>query len=228
MTRRLSLIITCALAGFVLLAALGFWQMQRLDWKRGILGELEVALTADPVALPAMPNEDQHRYLPVAVEGQFTGTELHVLASTKTDGAVYRIITPFETTDERLIMVDRGTIPVADKDADRGTAAARVVGNLHWPDEIDEFTPDPQREENIWFARDVPLMAAVLGTEPVLLVARDISGISAGTTPLPLDTSGIPNDHLQYAITWFTLALIWAGMTAALVRRIRASGRRRY
>jgi len=228
MNRRLALIITASLAGFVLLASLGIWQMQRLDWKRGVLGELEAAMTADPVALPEMPKRDEHRYLPVVVEGVFTGDELHVLASVKGEGAVYRIIAPFQTADDRLIMVDRGTIPTTEKDDIRGPSGARVVGNLHWPDEVDEFTPDPQREENIWFARDVPLMAAVLGTEPVLVVAREMSGLATDTTPLPIDTSGIPNDHLQYAITWFALALIWAGMTVTLVHRISRPRRRRF
>ncbi|NKB26549.1 MAG: SURF1 family protein [Rhodobacteraceae bacterium] len=225
---RLTLIIIGAIAGFVLLAALGIWQMQRLDWKQNVLGELEAAMTADPVALPAMPQAEAHRYLPVAAEGVFTGDELHVLASVKGEGAVYRVIAPFQTTDGRLVMVDRGTIPTDQKDTVREPSAARVIGNLHWPDEVDEFTPDPQREENIWFARDVPLMAAVLGTEPVLLVAREIGGLEATTTPHPIDTSGIPNDHLQYAITWFALALIWAGMTVTLVHRISRPRRRRF
>ena len=71
-------------------------------------------------------------------------------------------------------------------------------------------------------------MAAALGTEPVLVVAREISGFATDTTPLPIDTSGIPNDHLQYAITWFALALIWAGMTVTLVLRISRPRRRRF
>jgi surfeit locus 1 family protein len=52
-----------------------------------------------------------------------------------------------------------------------------VTGNLHWPDEIDPwFTPDPDLARNIWFARDVPAMARVLETDPVLVVARQTVG----------------------------------------------------
>ena len=58
-------------------------------------------------------------------------------------------------------------------------------------------------------------MAAALGTEPVLVVAASETG--PGVTPLPVDTSGIPNNHLGYAVQWFGLALVWLAMS--LLRR---------
>jgi len=89
-----------------------------------------------------------------------------------------------------------------------------ITGNPHWPDEIDGFTPAPDLAANIWCARDVPALAEALGTEPVLIVARQMSQDRAPVTPLPVDTAGIPNDHLEYAVTWFSLAAIWVAMTA--------------
>ncbi len=72
---------------------------------------------------------------------------------------------------------------------------------------------------NIWFARDIAELAAQLHTEPVLIIARSDTG--DGIEPLPVDTAAIPNDHLQYAITWFSLAAVWLGMTAFLLWRIK-------
>ena len=97
---------------------------------------------------------------------------------------------------------------------------AEVTGNLHWPDEITGSTPEPDLMRNIWFARDVPAMADTLGTEPVLIIARQIDP-SDGPRPMPVGTEGIPNDHLQYAGTWFSLAMIWFVMTLYLLWRIR-------
>ena len=81
----------------------------------------------------------------------------------------------------------------------------------------------PQTENdvagNTGFARDIPQMAEELGTEPLLIVAREVSPPEQGVTPLPVDTAGIPNDHLEYAITWFSLAAIWAAMTGAFIWR---------
>jgi surfeit locus 1 family protein len=95
-----------------------------------------------------------------------------------------------------------------------------VTGNLHWPDEVDRFTPAADTARNIRFARDVPAMAAALGTEPVMIILRDTSEPAPAVAPLPLDSAGIPNDHLGYAIQWFGLAAVWAGMTGWLLWRI--------
>jgi surfeit locus 1 family protein len=62
-------------------------------------------------------------------------------------------------------------------------------------------------------------MAAALNAEPILIVARSDTG--DGIDPMPVDSSAIPNDHLNYAITWFLLALVWSGMTGLLVWRMR-------
>ena len=62
-------------------------------------------------------------------------------------------------------------------------------------------------------------MAAKLNAEALLIVARSETGDAI--EPMPVDSSAIPNDHLNYAITWFLLASVWAGMTVLLLWRIR-------
>jgi surfeit locus 1 family protein len=95
----------------------------------------------------------------------------------------------------------------------------QVIGNLQWPEEVDGFTPSNDLEANIWFARDVPSLAAHLNAEPILLVLRESSFDKDDTIPLPKMVSNIPNDHLNYAITWFSLALIWLGMSGYFLYR---------
>ena len=72
---------------------------------------------------------------------------------------------------------------------------------------------------NIWFARDVEALAAQFNTQPIMVVLREMPESDLGVTPWPVDTAGIPNDHLQYAITWFSLAVIWGGMTLYFLLR---------
>lgn len=208
------------LAGCGVLVWLGTWQIQRLGWKQEFLTEIDNRISAEPIALPVAPDQDADKYLPVEVAGTVSDDELHVLVSVKHVGPGYRIIAPFQTEDGRLILLDRGFVPSEDKNAARLTGPMTVIGNLHWPDEIDSYTPEPDEAANTWFARDVPRMAAALGTEPVLLIAR--SHTDPNITPLPVDSVGVPNDHLQYAITWFSLALIWAAMTTYFLWRTRA------
>jgi len=144
-----------------------------------------------------------------------------VLFSIKNQGPGYRVISKFITGQGRAIMVDRGYVPTPRKVEDRAAPNVTLQGNLHWPNEVDGFTPEPDIEGNIWFARDIPAMAAALGTEPTLVVVRASSDTVPTVQPVPVTATGIPNDHLQYAITWFLLAAAWAGMTAYLLWRIR-------
>lgn len=206
--------------GAAILISLGVWQMQRLEWKQGILAEIEAQITGPAIALPAQPDPEMHRYAPVELTGTIGRPEIHVLVSVKRVGPGYRLIVPFEA-EGRRILLDQGFIPLEAKDSARSAGEVTVRGNLHWPDEIDSYTPQNDLDANIWFARDVPTLAATLGTEPVLVIAATQTDPSV--TPLPVDTSAIPNDHLNYAITWFSLAAVWLGMTAFLLWRIRRS-----
>ncbi|WP_375552760.1 SURF1 family protein [Rhodophyticola porphyridii] len=208
------------ICGVAILVSLGVWQMQRLAWKESVLADIETRIAAPPVAVPGVPDPVADRYLPVEATGEVGEDFIRVLVSQRRIGAGYRVISPFETEGRRLLL-DRGFVRVADAVPAAPAGAVRVTGNLHWPDEVTGATPAPDTEANIWFARDVPALARAFGTEPILLVAREMSEDEGALTPLPVDTSGIPNDHLSYAITWFSLALIWMGMTLYLLWRIR-------
>lgn len=217
---RRILFVIFGLAGLAILLFLGTWQVQRLTWKQEILATIESRIAGEAIALPVVPDPVADKYQPVQLDGTFAEGELHVLVSVKRVGPGYRIIAPFVTTEGRRILVDRGFVATELKNAERPVGAAVIVGNLHWPEEVDGYTPEADKAGNIWFAREVPEMAEALGTEPVLVIARDpIPG--SGVTPLPVDTAGIPNDHLQYAITWFSLAVVWAAMIVYFLRRSR-------
>jgi surfeit locus 1 family protein len=196
--------------------------MQRLAWKQTILTQIENRITQTPVAIPAIPDPVADKYLSVTAEGFMKPDALRVLVSQKTVGAGYRLISPF-MIEGRTVLLDRGFISVNDPLPEPSLLQVQTVvtGNLHWPQETDGYTPAPDRAKNIWFARDVDFMAKALETDPILIVMRDSSAANDGVTPLPVDTRRIPNDHLQYAITWFLLAAIWAAMTTHFLMRSR-------
>lgn len=218
MSRRMIAPLVFGVCGVAIVLALGFWQLRRLEWKEGLLAQIDARLAMAPEALPAAPEEARDEYLAVAVAGAIEPGELHVLTSLRGVGPGFRVIAPMALDDGRRILVDRGFVPETDKDAARPTGPARVEGNLLWPDEADGFTPEPNLPRNIWFARDLDAMAAALDAEPVLVVARASS--LEGAWPAPV-TVNIANDHLQYAITWFGVGAAWAMMTGYMLWRIK-------
>jgi surfeit locus 1 family protein len=209
------------LLGTAVLASLGVWQLQRLEWKEAVLAEIGARIESAPVAVPAAPDPESDRYLPVRAEGAFTGETLHVLVSTRTEGPGHRLISALRLTDGRLIMVDEGFVRQGGDLSPGPADGVTVTGNLHWPDEVDRWTPEPDLAGSLFFARDVPAMAEALGARPVLIIARTIEGTEPRAQPIPVGTEGIPNNHLGYAVQWFGLAVVWAGMTVFLLWRIR-------
>ena len=215
--KRLVFFLGIGLGGAAILIALGVWQIQRLGWKQEILAEIAAQIEKAPVALPADPDPVADKYLSVTAVGAIGDANVRVLVSKKNVGAGYRIITPFKMAD-RTVLLDRGFVRQSGEIPTVPAGLVKVTGNLHWPQETDSYTPDPDLTNNIWFARDVALMASALDTAPILIVAREKSFSDPGVTPFPVDTAGIPNDHLQYAITWFSLAAIWLIISLYFVR----------
>lgn len=206
--------------GCAILISLGVWQLHRLAWKESMLADIHRSIEGAPVPLPAAVDPSM-KYLPVTVSGTTTGQEIDVLSGTRESGGGYQIVSALVTDDGRRILLDRGFVDQDHKRDPRPPVRLDVVGNLHWPQEKGSATPAPNLDQNIWFARDVPAMAKALGTEPVLVVAAEVRGDAQGVEPIPVAIEGIPNNHLSYAVQWFMIAAVWAGMTVALIWRIR-------
>jgi surfeit locus 1 family protein len=219
MNFRLISALGLGLAGVALLCGLGTWQVQRMYEKRAQLDEMTAGISTPAVPVPAQLDPEKDRYRPVTAEGHFTGQTLYVLSGQPMIGAGVQVISVLEMADGRRLLVDRGFLPDDEKTKPLTVREVKILGNLMWPRDSNQYTPPPDPKTGLWFARDAKAMSALLHTEPTFIVARAPTG--DGIEAMPVDTSSIPNDHWGYAITWFLLALVWAVMTAALVWRIR-------
>jgi surfeit locus 1 family protein len=217
--RRYVFPVLMGIVGVAILMSLGFWQLNRMEEKRVYLDEIAARIGNAPIPLPAVPEEGPHKFQAVFAEGRFTGEYLEVLAGQKGASPGVLVIEAFALPGGRRIMVQRGFIEEEARGIPRTPHEAKVEGNLHWPQDTNRFTPPPDEKTGLWFARDVPAMAAKLKAESTLIIASQPTG--DGIAPMPVDTSGIPNDHWGYAIQWFLLAATWAGMTVFLLWRIR-------
>lgn len=216
--RKLLFPLSIGAGGIAILLYLMMWQLDRLDWKEGVIADIETQLAADPVPLPDVVTARDDNYRTVIMQGAATGEEIRFLDSGTAAGTGHRIISAFVTRDDRRVMLDQGLLEINDITAQAAPPFTQVVtvqGNLIWPDDTSDQAP--QGDE--WYARDVDAMAAALGTEPVLVVLSAATEYDPRVTPLPLDTRNIKNDHLEYAITWGLLAVVWLAMTIFYVAR---------
>ena len=217
--KKLIFPIVFGLMGTLVLIGLSYWQVQRLAQKEAMIAAIEQRVAEADAPIPLQPTAADDRYMPIVASGITFEPALHVLTSMQGKGPGYREVVAFELDDGRRVLLDRGFIAQSDKDKALSFGPMTVTGNLDWPRESDGFTPEPDLAANIWFARDVDAMAKQLKTEPVLLVARNVRA-----SPVPLAvpvTVKLPNNHLQYAITWGLMAAVWLAMSVYLIIRIR-------
>ena len=218
MLRKILFPLILGLAGCGVLISLGWWQVERLAWKKEILAGIDMRLAAPPVPFSRFATEAADEYTRVLMNGTPTGDELHVLVSGTEAGTGYRVISKFET-DVGAILVDQGLLALDKKDAAPMTLSMDIVGTLLWPDDQNSNTPAPDLGANIWFARNIDTMSTTLETLPFMVVATQTSPADPRITPLPVNTATIKNDHFEYAVTWFLLAFVWAIMSCYLILR---------
>lgn len=131
-SRRLLAPVLLGVAGTATLIALSVWQVQRLEWKEGLIAELSARLDEPPIALPENPTPAEHEFRRVEITGRFVtepGSHGHVdapLLATLDKTAGYRVIQPFETEAGRRVMVSRGWVPLEAKNRNgRATRRSR-------------------------------------------------------------------------------------------------------
>ena len=219
---------------FLLLAGLGIWQLERLQWKLHLIAQIQGNMHAPEVsldqALKLGPERAQYRR--VAVSGTFDNAKENYVYTTGPEGHPgYHVLTPLRLGSGAAVMVDRGYVPLslrvpASRPGSEPGGVQQIVGVLRTPDKPGLFTPSPNLRDRVWFARDIAAMAQRdqlrLAASVVLeaVATRGRRWPAGGQTRVSL-----PNDHLQYALTWFLLA---AALLLVYIAWHRARGRLRF
>ncbi len=209
----------CTAATLVILIALGTWQVQRLYWKQGQIAERQSRSTVPAVSLPREIDDpaglEFHR---VALTGHFLhDRELYLSGRTVKRQVGFHVVTPMVLTDGRGVLVDRGWVPDRHKDPST-RAKGQIAGQVTLEALVRQggwkaaalFRPDNQPGDNLWLWVDPPAMAARAGLgNPVTAIYLE-AGPAANPGGLPIGGQTrleLRNDHLQYAITWYALAV---------------------
>lgn len=204
------------------LTLLGFsyWQVQRLEWKQGMIAAYESAAKAAPVPLESLGaiTREKHNYTRVTLTGKFLNNhELHLGGRRLYTKTGYHILTPMSVEDSpqtKTYLVNRGWVPVELKDPAKRPHPApeddiSASGIIRFPEPAGLFTPANHPEKNFWFTVDIPAMEKETGIKLQPFTVEIVDANAARDTfPTPSDGKVVlRNDHLGYAITWFCLAI---------------------
>ncbi len=231
-----------ALAGIAILVGLGIWQIDRKVGKENLIATVTARLTQAPHDLPPRANwahlvQADNEYRRVTFSAEFlVGEEALVYSAGSAfrpdvQGTGYWVFAPARLASGSIVIVDRGFIPLDHKDPTSRAAGTPhgiidIVGVMRWPETRGLFTPADDVKGNVWYLRDPAAMATAhhwASAAPFYIEQE--SPVPDGALPKPGKlTVALPDNHLQYAITWFGLALALAGVYVTFIAR-RIAGR---
>jgi cytochrome oxidase assembly protein ShyY1 len=214
-------------AGLVVLIGLGTWQLERKVWKQKVIAALAERVGAPPVALPP-PEEwgalsaDNSEFLRVRFRVDFRGEDALVYTggSTLRDDVKapgYFVFTAARLPGGQSVVVNRGY--AKERSVPKPAGPAEIVGYLRWPEPSPWFVTDYDAGSNVWHVRNHLLMAVRYGWErPAPFYVEQEAPVPPDGVPHPAKLHpNLPDNHLQYALTWYALALalfcvfaIWA------------------
>ena len=229
-----------AVVGVAILIGLGVWQLDRKVWKENLIATLNTRLAQTPDVLP--PRETwsdltaaRNEFRRVVFPAEFLpGQEALVYSAGSAlrpdvKGPGYWVFAPARLAGGSIVLVNRGFVPPDRKDPStrpQGVpeGSVDIVGALRWPEQRGLFSAADDVTHGIWFTRDPEAMAEARGWRNVAPFYVDQeSPVPPGGLPKPGKlTVHLRDAHLQYAITWFALALGLAGVYVTwLARRLR-------
>jgi len=201
----------------IIMLGLGVWQLHRMEWKNALLERIAERIHQEPANFDGGLSWDESKdeYRRVRLRGSFVHEqELYLAARSRNGNVGYQVVTPFVLTNGMAVLVNRGWVP-----SERRDPAKRAEGQIKGDTDVVAVVrltqaqgimqPDNDPAKNVWFYIDVEAMKKASG------VATEIDyWFEADATPNPggFPIGGqtriqIPNDHLQYAVTWFIFAI---------------------
>ncbi len=212
-----------ALVALGILCSLGTWQLSRKIWKDALVRQIDARLKAPPRmieagAIFASGAAALQPYERVRISGRFHHDKERYLFADGREGSGFHVLTPLEVAAGQIVWVNRGYVPAGLKAPERrvpGQVAGtvEVVGLVREQGERNSFTPDNDVQKNVWYWRDLPGLsrsafpAAGTATAPIAIDAELEPKPPGGWPRGGVTLVKLPNRHLEYAGTWYGLAL---------------------
>jgi len=223
-----------AFAALCVLIGLGTWQMQRLQWKNELITKIETRTGLAPIGLAEVMEtrrqgggRDDTEYRPVRVSGRFDHSKAVRVYELDHGRAGWHVYTPLILPDRARVFINRGFVP---DPLDGSTPVLHepegdvtVVGLVRKPPgETSIFTPRHTPGTRRFYWRNFTQMVGAIEDKmngpyffPVFVdqIAASQSRPADAQWPAPGTTRvNLNNRHLEYAITWYGLALALVGV----------------
>ena len=202
--------------------SLSIWQVKRLKWKEDLINNIEKAYNSDSININVLTGDLRNfKFKNVYLEGIFINEKSMFLGPrVNKDQVGYHLITPFLFNDNRYILVNRGWLKKIIKIKEQKKEYL-IKGILKESDIKNIFTPKNNMEENLWFYISTKQMSEFSKLKLVDNIFVDLIK-SNSNDKLTIINSSIPkivNNHLQYAITWAILGLLFLVMNYIYSKR---------
>ncbi|NNE82670.1 MAG: SURF1 family protein [Alphaproteobacteria bacterium] len=205
--------VAAALAVLILIG-LGTWQLDRREWKSQVIESRAQRVTAPAMTFLDIGDVDTAEYRPVRLTGRYrVGDSIKLLSRTRAGKPGYHIVTPFEIDGAaRVVLVDRGWVPV-DRDPDIAVAPDGLIeieGFVRRFEIPNRFTPDNDPVAGDWFYLDGDQLASALNLDvaPIYVQLAPDAAPPGAYPQGDVPNVALRNPHLQYAVTWYALALV--------------------
>ena len=195
--------------------SLSIWQVKRLNWKEDLISNIEKAYNSDSININILTGDLRNfKFKNVYLEGIFINEKSMFLGPrVNKDQVGYHLISPFLLKDGRYILTNRGWLKEIIKIKEQKKEYL-IKGILKESDIKNIFTPKNNMEKNLWFYISTKQMSEFSEIKLVDNIFVDLIE-SNPSDKLTIINSSIPkivNNHLQYAITWAILGLLFLVM----------------
>ena len=190
----------------ILFCSLGTWQVYRLQWKLDLISEINNGLNSEPVFYS---NTNVINYQKVKFNGVFDFEKQIYLYSLNSKGTPgYDIITPIKINSNEILLVNRGWIKkdVRENKSINNINSKSFEGIIKKITKPNPFKPENDVKNNVWYSLKLEDLQNFTGyklTNFVLYLQNSQNNLVEKKIISP----DLPNNHLKYAITWYSVAL---------------------
>lgn len=209
-----------SIPALIVLIMLGTWQVQRLQWKTALIEEFKERATAEAI-YPSF-EEGPVEFQRLSLDGRFLHDKTIYLTGRTFEGnAGFHVVTAFETVRGDVFFVNRGWVSEAYREPENRPFSmtddvVSLDGIVRLAGRQGQFVPDNEPEAGFWFTmkpQEVGSYLSLASAEQRFYIDAVRDAEAKLTLPIAAEIKiDVRNSHLNYAVTWYGIALSLIGV----------------